>query len=360
MATKLSNSHIDTIIEKSKSYNILDTYIVLSHISSEVNGKFLIQTYGDNKSDLIAQLKRYMSNSYKTLYNNLNELIELNILNYNEELSSWMLVDMENMVKKKEGLSVSESANFKGYTKIREFFLSDIFHTMKSTEKRCVVYLAKLFDSKASSSYDGFIMNLIKPNSKWFSVIRTKSKYYAKYIVEKMLSKYSNIFTNQSEELRENDFAPKRISNFKFSFKCDPIEKKDKEDMQYNLIKACNEREFKLVSSRIAFAKVTLSKTQVMHIVRGISTIKEWSQKERVTQIIVNKYRAIQIHKSREEIKSLQAYLVAVIRSVMEEFTTFKSTFNLTTTDASLDYLESIGSFNYDMNSEINTILSTI
>ena len=33
MATKLNNEHIEIIMNKSKSYNIFDTYIALAHIS---------------------------------------------------------------------------------------------------------------------------------------------------------------------------------------------------------------------------------------------------------------------------------------------------------------------------------------
>jgi hypothetical protein len=61
-----------------------------------------------------------------------------------------------------------------------------------------------------------------------------------------------------------------------------------------------------------------------MHLVRAIANLKEWFLKERITQLIVNKYRAIQIHKSRENIKSLPAYAVAVVRSVVNEYKNFK------------------------------------
>ena len=69
MATKLNNEHLDTIMMDSKSYHILDTYIALSHISSEVNGKYLIQTYTDTRADIVNQVKKYVKSSYKTIYN---------------------------------------------------------------------------------------------------------------------------------------------------------------------------------------------------------------------------------------------------------------------------------------------------
>ena len=45
MATKLYNSHLSKIIFECNEYYILDTYISLVNISSEVNSKYLIQTF---------------------------------------------------------------------------------------------------------------------------------------------------------------------------------------------------------------------------------------------------------------------------------------------------------------------------
>lgn len=80
MATKLNNEHLEHIMMNSKSYNILDVYIVLSHISNEVKGKYLIQTYTDTRADIVNQIKKYIHRSYKTIYNNVDELIRLGIL----------------------------------------------------------------------------------------------------------------------------------------------------------------------------------------------------------------------------------------------------------------------------------------
>ena len=80
---------------------------------------------------------------------------------------------------------------------------------------------------------------------------------------------------------------------------------------------------------KIKFAEITLTKKLVMHLVRAIANLKEWFLKERITQLIVNKYRAIQIHKSRENIKSLPAYAAAVVRSVVNEYKSFKKNHDL-------------------------------
>ena len=47
MATKMYNSHLSTILYSCNEYYILDTYMALVHISSEVNSKYIIQNYSD-------------------------------------------------------------------------------------------------------------------------------------------------------------------------------------------------------------------------------------------------------------------------------------------------------------------------
>lgn len=366
MATKLSNDHIDKIISNSKNYHIIDVYVALAHISSEVDGKYLIQTYTYNKADLVNQIKKYVKVSYKTISNNVDELVKLDILSYKPEVSSWTLVGMENMtMSKTNSISLEDVSQFKGYTKIREFFLSSDFHSMKAIEKRCLVYLAQLCDSKASKSYNSFVMNLFKNNSKWMTVLKTKCKYYAKYTIQSMLSKYNDLFVDTSDELRSKDLAPTKISNFKFAFSCKVIEKVENDNTQYDLLGIYNPKELELVRDRIKFAGITLTKTNILHIVRSISTIKEWFLKERVAQIIINKYIAIQIHRSRETIKSLPAYLVAVVRSVISEFNDFKQhRANLRGSDIAFEYINNNHSqselSDYDIYNDIQNVLSSI
>lgn len=325
MATKLNNKHLTTIMTKSKSYNSLDVYIALAHISSEVKGKFLIQTYTDNKADLVNLVKKYVKVCYKTIYNNILELIKLGILQYNIDFCAWNLVNMEYMVQNKALKSSTEIDDYLGYVKIRDFFLTSTFQKMKFAEKRCIVYLAQLSDSKSAKSYNEFIMNLSKNQSSWLKILKTKSKYYARNIISRLLKNYKELFTDTSDKLRANDIAPKNITNFKFAFTCNKITKIKNDDYEYDMVKIFNVKEFNLVKSKIKFANITLTKKQIMHIVRAIATIKQWFLKERVVQLIINKYIAIQIHRSRETIKSLPAYLVAIVKAVITEFNELKA-----------------------------------
>lgn len=345
MATKMYNSHLSKILSCNEYY-ILDTYINLVNISCEVNDKYLIQTFSDIRSDLINLVRKTLKVSYKTVFNCVEKLIKLNVLDYDNTLNCWILKDMENMTKSKvDSLDLNSSCSATGYTNIRKFFFTDEFTFMKAREKRILIYMSQLSDSKKSGFHDGFSMNLLKPNSSWLNVLKTKSKYYAKYTIMKMLSSYSNLFKDNSESLREKDYSPKNNRNFKFSFDCKAIKDKANEDTYIELVIETNPKEYNLIMDKIRFAEITLSKKLIMHLIRAIANLKEWCLKERVVQLIVNKYRAIQVHKSRENIKSLPAYAAAVVKSVVGEYKLF-----INTKKINRNYYEAEEYFNYYVN----------
>lgn len=322
MATKLYNSHLQILLDESRSGYILDTYIALVHISSEVNSKYIIQTYGSSKSQIVKLASKYVSASSKTIYNCIEELLKLNILAFDDILDTWTLVNMENMTKVKANEDKDSLMKNSGYTHIRKFFFTDEFSNMKGREKRLIIYMCQLCDSKSRVFHKDFSMNLLKPNSPWLKILKTTCKYYGKYTVEKMLSKYHHLFV--TNELNNNSF-PDPSKSFKFSFNCDVVEMVNKDSENVELVKLNNPNEYLLIKEKIKFLDVTLTKHKIMHLVRAISNIKEWFIKERVATLILNKYRAIQIHKSREDIKSISAYAAVVVRSVVLEYREFKS-----------------------------------
>ena len=328
MATKMYNSHLSEIM-KCNEYYILDTYINLVDISSEVNGKYIIQTFTDNISDLINLVLKKLSVSYKTVYNCIQRLIALQILIYDSILECWSLKDMENMTKSKDELNFDEKVTATGYTTIREFFFTPQFAKMKAREKRLIIFMTQLKDSKKSKYYDVFSINLLKPGSVWMKVLKTKLKYYARATIVSMLDKYSFIFEDNSDKYRETDIAPSKIKSFKFFFGCSAVSKNTDEDTYIDLVLTNNPKEYQLIKDKASFAEVTLTKKLMMHLVRSIANLKEWFLKERVVQLIINKYRAIQIYKSREKIKSLPAYSAAVVKSVVDEYKNFIKTQNI-------------------------------
>lgn len=339
MATKLYNSHLKLILECSKSGYLIDTYIALVHISSEINGRYIIQTYDNSKNTVVTILKNIVKSTPKTVYNCLCKLIDLNIISFDDNLNAWILKGMEKMNISKDKYKELDSANINsssfnssginsedgimahsGYTHIRKFFLTGEFANMKSREKRLVIYMSQLCDSKASTFHNGFSVNLLKYNSVWLKIINTKSIYYAKYTIERLLSNYNELFINKTETFRVKDLSPDSIKNFKFSFNCNSIENKNNVDDEIEVVKLTNPKEHLLIMEKISFADITLSKQKIMHLTRAISNLKEWFLKDRVAQIIINKYKAIQFYKSREDIKSLPAYAAAVSRIILLEY----------------------------------------
>lgn len=353
MATKLYNSHLKELMENCNEYYILDTYISLVHLSSEVNGKYLIQTYSDSLANLISALSSNLKASYKTVYNCLNKLMELNILSFDYLLNAWIILDMENMHESKIDSGNEEKERLTGYTHIRTLFLSETFQNMKAREKRILIYMAQLSDSKASKFHGSYSMNLLKINSPWMKVLKTKCKYYAKYTISEMLEKYGDLFNDISQEERSKDLAPKRNKTFKFFFNCDLIKKKNTEEENVNRVFSSNSKEYKLIFDKLKFFNLTLSNIKIMHLIRAIAPIKEWALKERAVQLVINKYIAIQIHKSRENIKSLPAYAAAVVKSVVNEYNSFKEALssykNIPSYQVGEYYLEHVSSSRNDI-----------
>ena len=330
MATKLYNTHINRLISECTQYNIIDTYIALVHISSEINGKFIIQNYSKKIVDLMHLVENYVKVSPNTITNCINRLIQMNILEYNEHLRSWLLIGMENMTKSKNDTTSTDEIRkaSTGYTTIRKFFLQENFTKLKAREKRVLLFMAQLKDSKASEYYSNFNMNLIKPNNIWLKVIRTKSKYYAKMTIENMIEKYPELFQDVSFELRTKDLSPTRVKSFKFSIICAAMKRKVPEDKEfdneaYELVTLKNPAEYMLVKDKIKFFDINISKTIIMHIIRAVSTIREWFLKERIINIIMNKYRAEQKHNHHNGIRHIIGYAAAVVNGVMKEYSDF-------------------------------------
>lgn len=326
MATKLYNKHLSTIIEKCREYYVLDTYIALAHLSSECKNTFVIQNNSSKKADLVNLVKQNIKVSYRTICNCINKLIDLNILKYNEELFSWQLVDMEKMYMQKLDNDKNENL-YTGYTLIRDFFFNEDFFNMKAREKRLIVFMAQLRDSKASVNYSEFNIDLLRYKSKWLKVLKTTSHYYARNKISAFIHKYSKIIVDNTDEMRnrKGDLSPERRKKFKFSFKCDVVEKPISDNKDFDLVTLLNPSEYEMVLHKIKFAGITLSKTQIMHLVRALANIskKQWFLKERVAQIIINKYISIQKYKNGNKIKSLPGYIAAVIKSVVEDYKEF-------------------------------------
>ena len=326
MATKLYNTHLSKIINNCQRYHTLDCYIHLVNISSEVNNKFIIQTYSNSKTDLIRNIKDNLDATYKTISNFIDQLIELDILSYDNNLEAWLFNNMEYMVKKKSNQSHFDEENsdkYTGYTTIRDYFLTKDFCNMKIREKRILVSMAQMKDSKAGKSYNEFKIDLTKKSSRWYKIINTKSKYYAKKAITQMINKYKSVIEDIGKKVEEDklkNYIPKKIKEFRFHLSSKVINQKLQGDAIYDTTTKMYPNEYNLVMNNIKFYEIQLSKSKITHLIRAITNLDNWLLKERIVDIIAKKYKSIQYYKAREDIKSLPAYAAAVVKSVVDEY----------------------------------------
>ena len=335
MANKLYNSHLKEISEQCKGYNTLDIYIILVYLSHEnKNGHFIISNYyAPKKSDLIHIVKKYIKSvDYKTIFNNINKLIDMKILAEKDE--GWQILDMEKMVKSKPKSvnnnddDIDDEFMLTGYTNIREFFLSEDFHKMNIVEKKLMVFMARITDSKASEKYGNkFQINLLRSHSRWLEAINIKSVYYAKYKINQLLDKHHDLFEDKSQENRTKIlYGSKKNNNFRFAFLCNIIKKvKTKAEQDYEIIKAHCSEDLAFIKDKIKFFEITLSTDCIIKIIHCISKLRNWTLKEEIINRLFNKYKAVQKYNSRKPIEHVSAYLKEIVEDVFTEYNNFKT-----------------------------------
>lgn len=325
MATKLYNKHLTDIMDNSNNYYVLDTYIALAHMSMQIDDKFYLQTYSEKLSNLVRLVKRYVKDvSPGAIRNAINELISLNILVYDENMKYYVLNNMENMLKKKHYSSDIDTSSHFGYTNIQNIFLTPRFTKMKYREKRLLVYIFQLADSKANKNYGlNNVCNLLKTNSSWMKILKTKCLYYARDTINNFLKNNDDLFEDTSHKFKI-DFAPKHVNQFRFSFNLNPLKDKfnknglDKDNDEKIVINN-NPSEYSYIISRSLFVDIKLSNTQIMHIIRAASPLPIWSYKVELIDSIINKLKESESENSNNKISSLPAYLFGITKRLMKE-----------------------------------------
>lgn len=322
MATKISNNHLYTILLNAKKYHTPDVYVSLVHISVQVsdtdnNSRFIIQTGNDKKRTLVKVIKNFLNINRQTIINCLSEIEDLGLLVYNETLNAWELKEMINMLKE-------------GYTSLNSILLEDFFKNLKLREKKLLLYMCHLLGTKDYKKFSNinqadFVINLTKKDSMWKKIISKSdsvySLYYTRTVIEKFLTKMGDKIDNLSEEKRKVDFRPKEITQFIFYFNSNVSSKKYDENISIELKYA---RELEMIRSYIKTTEINLSKDKVYQLAHGIGSLGSWVLKEYVTRSIIKKYIAIQKHKSRVDIKSLPAYVAAVVKEVTKDLINFQ------------------------------------
>lgn len=318
MATKMSNKHLYTILLNANKYYTPDIFLALVHISTEIkdkngNERFLIQVGDDKRNTLIRLLNEHTNINRQTIVHCLEEIEALEILSYVEELSGWELTDMIGMLQE-------------GYTEIRDIMLQEEFSTYKLREKKLLLYMCHLLSTKNANEFRrfqgvDFVINTVKKDSMWRKILRTKSAYYAKYTVSKFLTKVEGKIENISEEKRKVEY--KYYNSKQFIFYCNAaVELKKKYDnIEWIKIKYADELDMiKQYAKNFGLTGENLTLNKMYQLAHTLGSITSWIIKEQICTIIMKKYKAIEKHKSREDIKSLPAYAASVIRGFLEDY----------------------------------------
>lgn len=318
MATKMANGNLYNIVLKAKKYHTPDVFIALTYLSSQVkdiNKKehLILQTGTEKLAALVKTVENFTKINRQTVANCINEIINLGLLEYNSTLSAWELLNsIDNMLKD-------------GYTLLHEILFSDFFKTLKLREKKLLMYMLHLSCSKNSTKYKNvtgtdFIININNEDSMWNKIV-TSSKYrtavyFVKYTLEKFINKLkaNNIIQDLTDDKRDRDFRPSSYKQFLFYFNAPELKKK--ESAVDELTEKKSATEIEIIKVYCEDYNVDLTTKQTYQLAHAISGLTSWKLKDFITRTIMNKFRAIQIHKSRENIKSLPAYVAAIIREI--------------------------------------------
>lgn len=327
MATKVPNIFLNKILDSNKYY-IIETTMGLCFMATESLDKkeYYIKTGNNSISYLARKLKdRYVKANLQTIISTLEELKTFNILKNDEDNTGWILIDMVDMHKKQDD---NLSKTNKGFTRITNWFFSEDFAELTSVEKRICLVMAILKNSRASQFYreNSFIINLLSlKDSLWSKALKSKDKYYARKILNKLLNK--DFITTSTEKLFVEEDCPSSIKKFRFNFSCNLFNKVKRtvvEEEEIQRVFLLNPNDLLLVKNIIrihtdAGKDLKISDLDVMHIVQNIAPL-EYHLKYEVAMGIINKIVSIQVYDNSNYIKSLSSYIKGIVKNVITRF----------------------------------------
>lgn len=328
MATKIYNNHLYNLIYNANRYYTIDVYLALVHISvqfKDENDKshFLIQTGDSRRKSLISVLNNFLDIERQTIVNCLGEIESLGLLVYSENYDGWEISDMGEMFKRKDELEDPE-LKLDGYTNLKDILLSDEFKTLRLREKKLLLYMCHLQDTKGANKFAAIykcdiVINVLNEKSIWRKILRTKSKYYALSVIKEFKEKLKNSIEDVSKKCKGSKFKPKTILKFMFYFNVPKIKKNEKVDLW---TKQRYFKEIQLIEEYMGILDVTLPEKKKYQLAHSIGCLK-WELKELVVRNIINKYRSVQVHKDSKDISSLPAFTAAVIKRIKEEYNAY-------------------------------------
>lgn len=195
MANKMSQNHLRAVVMKSKRYKLLDVYYQIIKDCYEI-------TDGDTKKYGIFKQSESVYSISKDLYEKIPsikslttvttcfyDLIEMDILYYDEIRRCWIINEMEKMFEE-------------GYVKLRNIVFDRPYHTLSVMEKRVFTGIILIMSSEKYKKPKSkkIQMNILQNSDFWNELLPSENKYYLKKIVASVIGKY---FLDISEKERE-------------------------------------------------------------------------------------------------------------------------------------------------------------
>lgn len=312
MATKIGISLLKKTLNEN-NYDIVDTVIHLVHMSTELkdldnkSSLFVIPVEKNTINFLANKLSKNLKTSVRTLNTLVKKLVDKGYIHYCEDNRAWII----------DGMEKDFSKNGNGYIYIRKLFFTKEFQDLKKIEKRLVLYMAQLKDSKAAKKYKGkmTINFLRKP---WYDAMKITNYYYAIRIVKRLLKNHTNWFSNID------------IGIGKISFNAEFLDEKiNTDNNNVELINLLHPKEVQLLDEAITEKtqyynqELVVTPTEKMHIIRAISNVSTRLQKICI-QEICNKLVADRIYLAPNPIKSIPKYVAAITARIIKEYKEFR------------------------------------
>lgn len=328
MATKVPNIFLNKILDSNKYY-IIETTMGLCFMATESldKKKYYIKTGNNSISYLAKKLKdKYVKANLQTIISTLEELKNLDILKEDDDNAGWILIDMADM-HKKQNATLSKTS--KGFTRIVDWFFSKDFAELTSVEKRVCLVMAILKNSRASKFYreNSFVVNLLnlKNDSLWTKAFKSKDKYYARKILNKLLNK--DFIVSLEDKLFIEEERPSSVTKFIFNFSCNlfnKIKRELLEEEEIQRVLLLNPADYTIVKNIIkihtdAGKDLKISDLDIMHIVQNIAPL-EYYLKYEVAMGIINKLVSIQVYNNTNDIKSLSSYIKGIVKNVIARY----------------------------------------
>lgn len=317
MAKKIGLSVLKETLNSNDHYqNDIILRLATMAIEDSTTDLFIVMAEKSTFNFLAEKLHKQLPNvSVRTINKTLKSMAEEGLIEYSEEKEGWIICNMDKDFK--EG--------GKGYIYIRDIFLTERFSKLKLAEKRFILYICQLLDSKANIYYKGIQINLLRARKSekntWLKEMHIDYLPYAIYIISRLLKNNPDWFTDVTIGITTFNFNTPGLEYVKNN--------NTNDDKELILTQSLHPDEATLLENAINEKnanydnnlKVT-SKEQ-MHIIRAICNTSLDVQLATIDNIL-NKLVSDRIHSGIETIKSFSKYVAGITQRLIKEKKEFK------------------------------------